>query len=162
MVAFEQDGVRRFHLAVQGQEIMTNQHILFPACAMALLTAIVWVRLYVTRIREIRTRRIRVNEFRTRATSAPLLAEVSSASDNFMNLFELPVLFYVLLTMLYVTALADGFYLALAWGFVALRVVHSAIHVTYNKVTHRFFAYVAGSTVLWLMWLRFAWQLMGR
>jgi hypothetical protein len=42
--------------------------------------------------------------------------------------------------------------LALAWLFVALRIVHSAIHCGYNKVMHRFQAYFAGGVALWLLW----------
>ena len=42
--------------------------------------------------------------------------------------------------------------IGLAWLFVLLRVGHSAIHCTYNKVMHRFYAYVAGGVALWLLW----------
>jgi hypothetical protein len=42
--------------------------------------------------------------------------------------------------------------LGLAWAFVALRVVHSAIQCTYNRVWHRFYAYLAGGLVLWTLW----------
>jgi hypothetical protein len=42
--------------------------------------------------------------------------------------------------------------LALAWLFVALRLVHSGIQCTYNKVVHRFYAYFAGGVVLWTFW----------
>lgn len=54
-----------------------------------------------------------------------------------MNLLELPVLFYVVGLMLYVTAGASSLVLALAWSYVALRILHSVIHLTYNKVVHR-------------------------
>jgi hypothetical protein len=42
--------------------------------------------------------------------------------------------------------------LGLAWGFVGLRVLHSAIHCSYNRVWHRFYAYLAGGLVLWALW----------
>jgi len=42
--------------------------------------------------------------------------------------------------------------LALAWSFVALRVLHSAIHCGYNRVMHRFLVYIAGACVLWALW----------
>ena len=42
--------------------------------------------------------------------------------------------------------------LTLAWIFVALRVVHSAIHCSYNKVMHRFYAYLLGGLALWALW----------
>ena len=76
----------------------------------------------------------------------------SRAADNFRNLFELPVLFYVALVVADRIGMVDGISLGLAWAFVALRVVHSAIQVTYNKVMHRFAAYVSGGMALWLLW----------
>jgi hypothetical protein len=51
-------------------------------------------------------------------------------------------------------------YLALAWGFVATRVVHSAVHVSYNRVMHRFIVYIAGGALLFAGWARFAWSLL--
>jgi hypothetical protein len=137
---------------------MNKELILLPVIAMVLLTAIVWCRLYVVRVREIRAKRVRVRDLATRAGAAASFAH-TGAADNFMNLFELPVLFYVLCGLLYATGLSDPAYVWLAAAFVALRAVHSAIHVTYNHVMHRFFAYVGSSAVLWLMWLRFSVQL---
>ena len=51
---------------------------------------------------------------------------------------------------------ADPVLVALAWGFVGSRVVHSAIHCSYNNVNHRFAVYVAGSLFLLLFWVRLA------
>ncbi|NIR28661.1 MAG: hypothetical protein GWN84_04945 [Gammaproteobacteria bacterium] len=42
---------------------------------------------------------------------------------------------------------------ALAWAFVAARAAHSAIHCVYNWVVHRFAAYMAGTLVLWALWI---------
>jgi hypothetical protein len=76
-----------------------------------------------------------------------------------MNLFELPVLFYALCLALYVTEQVDGVYLGLAWAFVVLRALHSAIQLFYNRVMHRFLAYFAGGLVLLVAILRFAWSI---
>jgi hypothetical protein len=88
------------------------------------------------------------------ATSAQATAKLtdSRAADNFRNLFELPVLFYLALVVAAQAGLASTGVLALAWLFVALRYVHSWIQCTYNKVMHRFYAYVAGGLVLWTLW----------
>jgi len=42
--------------------------------------------------------------------------------------------------------------LTLAWLFVGLRVAHSAIQCSYNRVMHRFFAHILGAFVLWGLW----------
>ena len=140
---------------------MKQELILLPVFAMALLTALVWTRLYVVRVGEIRARRMSPQELASRREGAELLRD-TRASDNFMNLFELPVLFYALCILLYVLGLTDAAYLWLAVLFTALRYLHSAIHVTYNRVMHRFVVYVAGSLVLWSMWACFGFQLLAR
>lgn len=72
--------------------------------------------------------------------------------DNFSNLFELPVLFYVLCLALAATGLTTPGHIAAAWVFVALRVAHSLIHLTYNRVIHRFIAWMLGAAWLFGMW----------
>lgn len=80
----------------------------------------------------------------------------AQAANNFRNLFELPVLFYVLIALMLITEDIDGIQVLLAWAFVISRILHSFIHLSYNNVTHRFLAYLAGLLVLLAMWLRFA------
>lgn len=137
---------------------MSNALILQPMAAMMLLTFAVWLRLYSARIPAMRGRRINPETVSSRVQKADvdLGRAETSASDNFMNLFELPVLFYALCLVLYMTGRIDFAYIGLAWGFVALRVVHSFIHLTYNKVMHRFMAYALGGVVLLVMVIRFA------
>jgi hypothetical protein len=88
------------------------------------------------------------------ATSAQMTARLtdSAAADNLRNLFELPVLFYLAVVVAVQTNQVTPITLALAWLFVALRILHSAIHCSYNKVIHRFYAYVCGGSVMWLLW----------
>lgn len=125
--------------------------IFLPAFAMAALTLVVWLRMYFLRIGEMKRERIHPQSI---ATSAQIAARLSDtrAADNFRNLFELPVLFYLAICVAAIAGLATTATLVLAWLFVLLRVVHSAIQCSYNKVMHRFQAYLAGSVVLWLLW----------
>src|SRR3546814_21115381 len=90
----------------------------------------------------------------TSAQSAARLTD-SRAADNFRNLFELPVLFYLALTVAAVSGLVTPTTLVLAWLFVLLRVAHSAIQCSYNKVMPPFQASFAGAVVPWLLlaWL---------
>ena len=130
--------------------------ILLPAIALVLLTAIVWVRLYVERLREIRQRRINPQSLATSAAAGQTLQRVQ-ASDNFRNLFEVPVLFYALCAVLAPTEYGSStVFVAGAWLYVALRYVHSLIHLTYNRVTHRFAVYALSTVVLFILWGAFA------
>jgi hypothetical protein len=131
---------------------MTDASAIFlPALAMAALTCVVWWRMYFMRIGQMKRERIHPQAVATSAQAAARLTD-SRAADNFRNLFELPVLFYLALVVAALTAQVHALTLGLAWAFVALRVVHSAIHCSYNKVMHRFLAYLAGGLVLWALW----------
>lgn len=130
---------------------MLREAALYPAFAMVGLTFAVWLRMYAIRLAEMRRAGIHPQAVASSRQAMERLAD-TRASDNFRNLFELPVLFYLALVVATLLGLATDGFLALAWVFVGLRVVHSAIHCTYNKVMHRFFAYVAGSLVLAAMW----------
>jgi hypothetical protein len=128
----------------------------WPLFAMVLLTFVVQARMYFTRIAEMRRLRIHPQAVATSAQAAGRFVD-TRAADNFRNLFELPVLFYAALALAFTLAATDPATLALAWLFVALRVLHSAIQCSYNKVMHRFQAYLGGALVLLLLWTRLAW-----
>ena len=129
------------------------RHAIFlPALAMVALTIAVWLRMYAIRIGEMKRERIHPQSVATSAQMAARLAD-TRAADNFRNLFELPVLFYLALVVAAMAGQTGVAVLALAWTFVALRVLHSWIHCTYNKVMHRFQAYLAGGVVLWALWI---------
>ena len=138
---------------------MQTQWILWPGLAMVALTFAVWWRMYFMRIGQMKRERIHPQAVATSAQSAARLTD-SSAADNFRNLFELPVLFYFAIATAALTGQVTTATLALAWAFVALRVVHSFIQCTYNKVMHRFKAYLLGSVVLLLLWLRLGYGLL--
>ena len=130
---------------------MLREAALYPAFAMVALTLLVWVRMYVTRIGEMRRERISAQSLASSRQAMERLSD-TRAADNFRNLLELPVLFYLALVVAVLLGAADDGFLGLAWLFVGLRVLHSAIHCTSNRVMYRFVAYVAGGAVLWAMW----------
>ncbi len=75
------------------------------------------------------------------------------AADNYRNLFEAPVLFYVALVAAFASMQVTAVTLGLAWAYVALRYVHSYIHCGYNRVGHRLYVFLASNVVLWALWL---------
>jgi hypothetical protein len=134
--------------------------VFWPLIAQVVLVALIAVRLYATRIAEMRARRIDPQSLATTGTAAGVLKDIAAA-DNFRNLFEVPVLFFAVCCALAVTDTVTPAQLVLAWLFVALRAIHSLIHVTYNRVLHRFAVYIAGTLCVFAMWGLFAvalWQ----
>ena len=137
-----------------------NTAALWPVAAMVGLTMVVAGAMLAQRIGEMRQRRISP---RTIATSTQMNATLErvNCADNFRNLFEAPVLFYVLCLALTITQLTSPWMLGATWLYVATRALHSAIHCTTNRVKHRFRAYVASSAVLVGMWAAFVVALIG-
>lgn len=134
---------------------MDVRAIYLPGLAMVVLTAVVWWRMYTMRIGQMKRERIHPQKVATSAQAAALLTD-SRAADNFRNLFELPVLFYFGLVVADRLGRVDAVSVGLAWLFVAMRFAHSLVQVTYNRVMHRFMAYVAGGAVLWIFWIYLA------
>ena len=132
--------------------------ILWPLIAQVALTATVWLCLYVARLGEMGARRIDPQSVRTSQLAAGVLEKVAAA-DNFRNLFEVPVLFFAIGCVLAMTGRGTGAELVLAWGFVALRVLHSLIHLSYNRVVHRFAAYALSTLCVYAMWALLAFEL---
>jgi hypothetical protein len=129
----------------------TPDAIFWPAVAMVALTIVVTFRMYRERIRQIRGEGIGFAEIPSSSQMASRLAD-TRAADNYRNLFETPVLFYLGLVVAHATGQVTWTVLALAWTYVALRVAHSWIHCTYNRIRHRLNAFIASSFVLWALW----------
>jgi hypothetical protein len=136
---------------------MTQTAIFSPFFATMLLTMAVWIYLYLRRLPFILSLKIDQQEL-----AAPGMLEkispssVINPSDNFKNLFEIPVLFYAIALYLFVTNQVDSIYLNAAWIFVGFRVIHSAIHCTFNLISLRFAAYLISTFAVWFMAIRAA------
>lgn len=130
---------------------MNADPIWLPAAALVGVTALVWVKLYVDRLGEMRARRIDPQAVATARAAGQL--EKTAAAENFRNLFEVPVLFYLLCVAIAVNGGSTPGFVAAAWAYVGLRALHSLIHVSYNRVVHRFLVYVASTLLLFGMWI---------
>jgi len=133
--------------------------IFAPVSVLAISTAAVLLWTGFVRIRSVRQGRAPRGAFRLgEAPSVP--PDVTVANRNLMNLLEMPMLFYVACIAFYVTRHVDPGLLRLAWVFVALRLVHSLIHLTTNRVRHRLIAFAASNVVLVMIWIRFVRQVL--
>lgn len=82
--------------------------------------------------------------------------KVRQAGNSLRNQFEMPVLFYVIVTLALVTRKADLLFVVLSWIFVVSRIGHAAVHLGSNDIRFRFPLYLVGVAVLLLMWVLFA------
>ena len=125
--------------------------IFLPAVAMVLLTALITFRMFFERVRQVKAGKIPFREIPSGTQMFARLAD-TRAGDNYRNLFEAPVLFYLALIVAFASAQVSGVTLGLAWAYVALRIAHSYIHCGYNRVSHRFYTFLASNVVLWVLW----------
>jgi hypothetical protein len=131
--------------------------LLLPLLAQVVLTFIVMTGMYRTRVTEMKAKQIHPQKISTRSKSRELLTDSAAAADNYSNLFETPVLFYTAILLTLILMVQDSILVTLAWAYVASRYVHSFIHVTYNRVMHRFSAFIFSSLALLAFWVRLGW-----
>jgi hypothetical protein len=134
---------------------MTQEAIFSPFFATILLTMVVWVYMYIRRIGFINSQKINPQDLVTSGSLAKITPpSVSNPSDNFQNLFEIPVLFYALILYLFVTKQVDPVYVNAAWIFVVFRILHSAVHCTFNLILLRFYLYLISTLAVWFIAIR--------
>ncbi len=109
--------------------------------------------MYASRLTEMKRKGIDPQDFADTATKNELLKNVAAASDNFKNQFELPMLFFIAILTALILVIHSPLLNSLAMAFVLLRMVHSFVHITYNKIMHRFVAYALSSFALIGMWV---------
>jgi hypothetical protein len=135
---------------------MSFNPILLPLLTMVFLTFAVWIYLFALRIPETKRLKIDPDELRDRAEAHQILTVSAAASNNLKNLFEMPVLFYLAAMLAMLLLIQDVVLVWLAWGFVIVRIAHSLIQCTYNRVMHRFTAYMISCIFLLVLWIRLA------
>lgn len=139
---------------------MPDAAMLGPVFALVAVTGLVWFAMLIARGRRMRDEGIGPQDMPSRALADEKLGDAQTANNALMNLFEIPVLFYVLSVVLLTLGRADHVFAIGLWAYVALRAVQAAIHVTYNNVLQRGLAYLASTSLLFLMWARLAWLVM--
>ena len=131
--------------------------LLIPLLVQVALTFIVMIFMYRRRVAEMKSKRIHPQRIKSRSKAHGVLTDSESAANNYLNLFETPVLFYTAILLTLILMVQDTILVILAWTYVASRYVHSFIHVTYNRVMHRFAVYLFSSFVLFGIWVRLGW-----
>ena len=134
-------------------------YILYPTFALFFLVTAVFLRMRSLRFAAVRRNEISVKYYRA-FTGGEEPDEIRVVTRNFINLFEVPVLFYVVTLMTYVTHQVTYWLVVCAWIYVALRYAHTFVHLTSNDVIVRFSLYLASGVVLFLMWATLLVQLL--
>lgn len=131
--------------------------LLIPLLMQVALTFIVMITMYRKRVTEMQIKKIHPQRVKTRSIAHGVLVDSESAANNYSNLFESPILFYVAILLTMILMVQDTILVILTWTYVTSRYIHSFIHVTYNRVMHRFSVFIFSSFVLLAIWVRLGW-----
>lgn len=140
---------------------MVELRLVYPMLAMVVLTAVVLVILFRSRVRMVREGHAPVSYFGVfRGSQEPEYA--IKPARHFANLFEAPTLFYVGCLAAMIVGVKGPVILVLAWGYVAARVLHAVVHLGGNRIRHRVRIYGLGWLILLALWACVAWSVVQR
>jgi hypothetical protein len=125
--------------------------ILAPVVALVAWTLVMQVWMYAARIPAMRRAGISLKGRRgTRggALEGAIPDEANWKAHNYNHLMEQPTIFYAIALTLALLGFGGEINLYLAWGYVALRIVHSLIQATANVVLYRFVTFNLASFCL--------------
>ena len=129
---------------------MPAELILYPAIAMFFLSMFVLFKTGMSRNAAVKRREVDVRYYQLYQGEEP--KHLRLLSRHLQNQFEVPPLFYVVVLALFITGLVSPISLIAAWMFVALRVLHTWVHLNGNNVLRRFQVFIASCVMLMLLW----------
>ena len=136
--------------------------ILAPIVALIAWSLVMWVWLYATRIPAMNAARIDTMNL-VGGSGADLKAAIPPKAqwpaDNYNHLMEQPTLFYAVALVLALLGAGGGINLMIAWGYVGLRVLHSIVQATVNRVIVRFAIFMLATLCLAALTLHAAIQI---
>jgi len=132
--------------------------MLYPLFAMVLLTFAVMLITFFTRVKLAKAGEVKMDFFKL--FQGEEHERVRVTSRHYANIFEAPVLFYTASVLAIALNLECNVLPIVAWAYVACRLMHSVIHLSYNKVGHRVLAFMASNACLVAMWVIIAYQIL--
>lgn len=127
---------------------MISTQILQPIVALVIWTMLIWAYMYVTRIPAMKKARIDINNLKGgKGTDLDniLPPKTQWIAHNYNHLLTEPMLFYVICFVLALLGNQHELNLIIAWIYVALRIVHSLIQISVNRVKYRFIVFALSS-----------------
>lgn len=125
--------------------------ILGPVAALAMWSMVMWAWMYATRIPAMQRAKIDAKGLvgtTGRNLDDALPAEVQWKAHNYNHLMEQPTVFYAVVLALAIGGQGDGLNTQIAWAYVGLRVLHSIVQATVNRVMLRFAIFALASLAL--------------
>ena len=128
--------------------------ILRAVLALGALSLVMAGWMGMTRLPAMRAAGLKLQDAAHTADLNVLPSEARRIADNYNHLFEAPTVFYAVALAIIFAGVADPAYAAAAWAFVVLRVLHSLVQATINKVPLRLVCFVLSWMALGYMIVR--------
>jgi hypothetical protein len=132
---------------------MTIQMVLLPVFVLVAMTFALLFWTARSRTASIKSGETKMRDIALGQANWP--AQQTQIANSYNSQFQLPLLFYVVVILAWITKTTDVVFVVLEWVFVLLRLVHAYVHTTTNYVPRRFMVFAAGLFVLIVMWVWF-------
>ncbi len=142
-------------------EFFFGHGMIAPVLALIAWTFFMQFWLYASRIPAMRKAEVNLEDVRQGRPVNALPPKVTRVADNFNHLHEQPTVFYALALAAQVAGATDLVSLHLAWGYVAIRILHSLIQATVNIISIRFLVFNISSFLLIALLVKTAAQVWG-
>lgn len=126
--------------------------MIYAMFGMVLLTFAVGIAAVTTRIKSVKNGSVKIKYYRT-MEGQDVPEKLTTSTRCFNNMFEVPVLFYVVSTLFVSLEITNGLALTLAWSFVTFRTLQAFVHLTYNNVLHRMLTFWGAVMSVLSMWV---------
>ncbi|WNZ57611.1 MAPEG family protein [Microbulbifer sp. MKSA007] len=129
--------------------MIESTQIIQPVIALIAWSMVMWLWMYATRLPAVKKAKLKLDPNAPRGEQMSTLPpHVRWKADNYNHLMEQPTIFYALAISLAVLGAGDGINFILAWTYVAIRVIHSIVQATFNKIEIRFLIFALSNIPL--------------
>ena len=132
---------------------MDNSLIVYPAFSMVCLTFILYIKNRLDVGRAIKEKKLELKYVKLYNIDPPDYVDLSR--QTLKNQFESPILFYVLVCMLFVNDNLTNLDLVLAWIYAISRYLHAYVRLSRNYIPHRALLFTLGLVILLVSWISF-------
>ncbi|MCW1402723.1 MAPEG family protein [Novosphingobium sp. MW5] len=131
---------------------LVNMEILKPVVVLAGWTMVMWLWMYATRLPAMTAAKVNPDDLvqgsPKKTLDDVLPAQVQWKAHNYNHLHEAPTVFYAVAIVLAMIGQGSGLNATIAWAYVGLRIIHSLVQATVNKVVVRFSLFALSSLCL--------------
>ena len=121
---------------------------------MVALTFVVTMRLLYFAVKSVKKGEVHIKQYRIYDGEFPPI--LNSVHEHYKNMFEMPILFYLLAVLLLIQGNTTNLDIIFAWGFVVFRILHSISRIPNRDVNLRFGLFAGSFLMLLGGWINFS------